>query len=78
MRCGALRWGVARAAPAADAWQTPHAVHVHAQALAADVAEELAASGQAADAAAVLLNYLGDVDNAVRTYVIARYGTACA
>ncbi|KAG2431603.1 hypothetical protein HYH02_013296 [Chlamydomonas schloesseri] len=42
------------------------------QALAADVAEELAASGQVADAAAVLLNYLGDVDNAVRTYATAR------
>ncbi|KAG2445393.1 hypothetical protein HXX76_000015 [Chlamydomonas incerta] len=42
------------------------------QALAADVAEELAGGGQAADAAAVLLHYLADVDNAVRTYAGAR------
>lgn len=42
------------------------------QELAADVAEELAAGGQAADSAAVLLSYLGDVDNAVRTYTQAR------
>ncbi|KAG2485392.1 hypothetical protein HYH03_015878 [Edaphochlamys debaryana] len=45
---------------------------VQVQELAAEVAEELAASGQAADAAAVLLSYLNDVDNAVRTYTQAR------
>ncbi|EFJ51885.1 hypothetical protein VOLCADRAFT_87528, partial [Volvox carteri f. nagariensis] len=42
------------------------------QSLAAEVAEELVAGGQGADAAAVLLSYLGDVDNAVRTYTQAR------
>ncbi|PNH07535.1 Elongator complex protein 1 [Tetrabaena socialis] len=42
------------------------------QSLAAELAEELAGSGQAADAAAVLLGYLGDVDNAVRVYTQAR------
>ncbi|KXZ43844.1 hypothetical protein GPECTOR_79g123 [Gonium pectorale] len=41
------------------------------QALAAELADELAASGAAADAAAVLLTYLNDVDNAVRTYCTA-------
>ncbi|GIL71049.1 hypothetical protein Vretimale_4117 [Volvox reticuliferus] len=42
------------------------------QSLAADVVEELVAGGQAADAAEVLLSYLGDVDNSVRTYTQAR------
>ncbi|GFR43049.1 hypothetical protein Agub_g4055, partial [Astrephomene gubernaculifera] len=42
------------------------------QSLAAEVAEELAAGGQMGDAAAVMLSYLGDVDNAVRTYTQAR------
>lgn len=40
--------------------------------LAAEVADELAANGQPAAAASVLLHYLGDVDSGVASFAVAR------